>query len=107
MRAAPSHASSASASAETAEAASDPTSSSNRYTTSPDGRCAQPPTILPSHQTVGPMLPVLSNNVGPCGPRYQSRACQPIGVGSSAGSSDAVGAAASSGSSSSASTRPG
>ena len=40
------------------------------------------------------MLPVRSNNAGPCGPRYQSRACQPIGVGSRAGSSAAAGAGA-------------
>ena len=90
-RAVPSHPSSAAASAATAAAPSAPMSSSSRYTTSPDARCAQPPTTRPAHHTVGPTFPVRSNITGTCrGSRYQPRACHPIGVGSSAGSSAAT-----------------
>jgi hypothetical protein len=53
------------------------------------------------------MLPVRSNSAGPCGPRNQVRACQPIGVGSSAGSSAATGDGTSSKASSPASMTPG
>src|SRR3984957_2337582 len=89
-RFAPSQASSLAAWPETAAAPSAPMSSSSRTTTSPDPCCAQPPTTRPSHQTVGPMLPVRSNSAARCGPRNQSRACHPIGVGSSARSSEAT-----------------
>ena len=51
----------------TPAAASPPTSSSSRTAISPSVRCAQPPTIRPSHHTVGPMLPDRSNSAGPCG----------------------------------------
>ncbi|KJY34242.1 hypothetical protein VR44_12325 [Streptomyces katrae] len=61
-------------------------------TISPSGRWAQPPTIRPSHHTVGPTLPYRSNSSGTwAGSRYQSRCRQPIGVGSSAGSRAAPG----------------
>ena len=71
----------------TAAVASRPMSSSIRVTTSPDGRTAQPPTMRPSAQIVGPALPAVSNRAARCGPRYQSRPVQPIVVGSSGGSS--------------------
>ena len=51
----------------------------------PSARWAHPPTIRPSHQMLGPMLPVRSNMPPGAGGRYQSRPNQPIGVGSSAG----------------------
>src|SRR5262249_29923289 len=73
------------AAASTAAVASLPMSSSNRYTTSPLARCAQPPTTRPLHHTVGPTLPDLSNRAGVWSPRYHDRCDQPIGVGSSAG----------------------
>ncbi len=49
----------------------------------------QPPTIRPSHQRVGPALPLVSNTRALYGPRYQSRSNQPIVVGSSGGRSAA------------------
>jgi hypothetical protein len=48
----------------------------NRSTTSPDLLTAQPPTIRPSHHTVGPALPLVSGNAFPCGP-VPVRSCQP------------------------------
>ena len=48
---------------------------------------AQPPTIRPSHHSVGPTFPSPSNSRDTCSPRNQSRCCQPIGVESSPGSS--------------------
>ena len=64
-------------------------------------RCAQPPTIRPSTQIVGPALPALSNSAARCPPRYQSRSFQPIVVASSAGRSAIHGSGASIGSRSS------
>jgi steroid delta-isomerase-like uncharacterized protein len=69
--------------------ASVPTSSKSSTTTSPPSVWFQPPTMWPSHHTVGPPLPAVSNSCARCGPRYQSRAFQPMVVGSSAGSSTA------------------
>src|SRR5215469_182998 len=60
----------------------------------------------PSHQTVGPLFPDRSNSGGPCSPRNQPRACQPIALGSSAGSSAAHGCPAGSAAWSSARAMP-
>ena len=58
----PIHSRSLLASAAMASAASAPASSSSRTAISPSLRWAQPPTILPSHQAVGPMFPDRSNS---------------------------------------------
>ena len=79
------------ASAAIAAEASAPMSSSSRTAISPSLRCAQPPTIRPSHQAVGPMFPDRSNRAAACSPTYQPRSRQPIGVGSRAGSNAAHG----------------
>ena len=55
-------------------------------TTSPPARWLHAPTARPSTQTVGPALPLRSNNGARCGPRYQPRSRQPMIVGSRAGS---------------------
>jgi hypothetical protein len=94
MRAGPIHSRSLPASAAIAAAASAPASSSSRTAISPSLRCAQPPTIRPSHQAVGPMFPDRSNRAGPCSPTYQARSRQPMAAGSRAGSSAAAGSPA-------------
>ena len=78
-----------------------PMSSSSWSTTSPSSDWRHPPTMRPSHQAVGPALPLVSNRSALCGPRYQSRSNHPIVVGSSGGKSAAHGSTGSVGSRSS------
>ena len=98
----PIHSARRAASASIACLVSAPTSSRRRGAISPSRRCAQPPTMRPSTQIVGPALPALSNSAARCPPRYQSRSFQPMVVASSAGSSATHGSGASLGSRSSA-----
>ena len=103
----PSHWPSSPAASSTMSRSCLPTSSSSRTAISPDGRCAQPPTIRPPARHSVRCCPSGRTAAARAVPGTSRRVFQPIGVGSSDGSSATHGSGAATGSTSSASATPG